>query len=46
LEGGSATAPGPTSHIDEYRVLPNGHLVLIGHTPTIKAPGLTGLTGT
>jgi hypothetical protein len=46
LEGGSATAPGATSHIDEYRVLPNGKLKLIGHTPAIKAPGLTGLTGT
>lgn len=46
LFGGGASAPGHTSRIDEYRVLPNGKLALIGSTPPIKAPGLTGLTGT
>jgi 6-phosphogluconolactonase len=46
LAGGSATTPGHVSLIDEYQVLPNGKLKLIGHTPPIKAPGLTGLTGT
>jgi 6-phosphogluconolactonase len=43
---GSGTTPGPTSHIDEYKVLPSGKLKLIGKTATIQAPGLSGLAGT
>lgn len=43
---GSSTTPGPTSHIDEYAVQPNGTLRLIGRTASLPIPGLTGLAAT
>jgi 6-phosphogluconolactonase len=45
LEGGSSSAPGPTSHIDVYAVRGNGTLRLVGPTPSIPVPGLSGLVG-
>lgn len=33
----------PASRIDEFKVLPNGHIVQIGSTPTITAAGVSGL---
>jgi 6-phosphogluconolactonase len=33
----------PASKIDEYKVLPNGHIKFIGATATIKTPGLSGI---
>lgn len=42
-EGGSATAPGPKSHIDIYKVASNGTLKLVGQTPSLSIPGLTGI---
>jgi 6-phosphogluconolactonase len=46
LAGGGATTAGQVSLIDEYKVLPNGKLKLIGKTAPVNAPGLTGITGT
>lgn len=46
LESGSKTAPGSTSHIDEYRVQRNGTLKLIGSTGALKVPAISGLAGT
>jgi hypothetical protein len=42
-----AAAPPPTlaHHIDEYKVLANGHLKLIGKTPDMQVPGTSGLAG-
>jgi hypothetical protein len=42
-----AAAPPPTlaHHIDEYKVLGNGHLKLIGKTPNMQVPGTSGLAG-
>jgi 6-phosphogluconolactonase len=33
----------PASKIDEFKVLPNGHIKFIGATATIKAAGLSGI---
>jgi 6-phosphogluconolactonase (cycloisomerase 2 family) len=45
LESGSATMPGGNSHIDIYAVHDNGTLSLVGATPSIPVPGLSGLVG-
>jgi 6-phosphogluconolactonase len=33
----------PASKIDEFKVLPNGHITMIGSTSTIKAAGVSGI---
>jgi hypothetical protein len=43
LESGSASMPGPTSHIDIYKVGSGGTLTLIGHSGSVPAPSLSGL---
>jgi 6-phosphogluconolactonase len=42
-----AAAPPPTlaHHIDEYKVLGNGHLKFIGRTPDQAVPGTSGMAG-
>ena len=42
-----AAAPPPTlaHHIDEYKVLGNGHLKFIGRTPDMAVPGTSGMAG-
>jgi 6-phosphogluconolactonase len=41
-----ASGPTPaTHHIDEYKVLGNGHLKFIGKTPDMPVPGTSGLAG-
>jgi 6-phosphogluconolactonase len=40
---GSSSTPGPTSHIDVYKVHHNGTLSLVAAGSPIAAPGLTGL---
>jgi hypothetical protein len=40
---GSATIPGPTSHIDVYALRSNGTLSLVAEGSPILQPGLTGL---
>jgi hypothetical protein len=43
---GSASAPGGTSHVDEFRVLKNGRLQFIGQTAPAAIPGLSGIAAT
>jgi 6-phosphogluconolactonase len=40
-----AAPPSLAHHIDEYKVLGNGHLKLIGKTPAMQVPGTSGLAG-
>jgi hypothetical protein len=42
-----AAAPPPTlaHHINEYKVLGNGHLKFIGRTPDMAVPGTSGMAG-
>jgi 6-phosphogluconolactonase len=41
----AAAPPTLAHHIDEYKVLGNGHLKLIGKTPNMQVPGTSGLAG-